>query len=80
METKRVYDLEERTYLFAKSCRVLIQKLSKSISNIEDGKQLVNLLVQLLLIILKPMKNLEIKILNTGLKLQEKRLKNQSFG
>ncbi len=41
METQRVYDLEERTYLFAKSYRVLIQKLPKSISNIEDGKQLV---------------------------------------
>lgn len=41
MENKKVYDLEERTYLFAKNCRLLIQKLSKTISNIEDGKQLV---------------------------------------
>lgn len=41
MENKKVYDLEERTYLFAKHCRFLIFKLPKTISNIEDGKQLV---------------------------------------
>ena len=41
MENKKVYDLEERTYLFAKHIRLLIQKLPKTISNIEDGKQLV---------------------------------------
>jgi len=41
MESQKVYNLEERTYLFAKDCRLLIQKLSKTISNIEDCKQLV---------------------------------------
>ena len=41
MENKKIYDLEERTYLFAKNCRLLIQTLPKTISNIEDGKQLV---------------------------------------
>jgi len=41
MENHKVYNLEERTYLFAKNCRLLIQKLSKTISNIEDCKQLV---------------------------------------
>ena len=41
MENKKVYDLEERTYLFAKNCRLLIQTLPKTISTIEDGKQLV---------------------------------------
>ncbi len=35
------YDLEERTYLFAKNCRIYVQKLPKTISNLEDGKQLV---------------------------------------
>lgn len=35
------FDLEERTYLFARDCRFYIQKLPKTISNIEDGKQLV---------------------------------------
>lgn len=32
------FDLEERTLLFAKDCRLYIQKLPKTISNIEDGK------------------------------------------
>lgn len=35
------FNLEERTFLFAKDCRLYIQKLPKTISNIEDGKQLV---------------------------------------
>ncbi|VXB22867.1 Four helix bundle protein [Flavobacterium sp. 9AF] len=35
------FDLEERTFLFAKDCRLYIQKLPKTISNIEDGKQLI---------------------------------------
>lgn len=41
MENNKVYNLEERTYLFAKNCRLLLQKLPKTISNIDDGKQLV---------------------------------------
>ncbi|GIQ59140.1 hypothetical protein Flavo103_22760 [Flavobacterium collinsii] len=35
------YDLEERTFLFAKECRNYIRSLPKTISNIEDGKQLL---------------------------------------
>ncbi len=35
------FDLEERTYLFARDCRLYIRKLPKTISNLEDGKQLV---------------------------------------
>lgn len=38
---EKVYDLEERTYLFANSCRLLVRELPKTISNIQDGKQLV---------------------------------------
>ena len=38
---EKPYNLEERTFLFAKECRIYIQKLPKTISNIEDGKQLV---------------------------------------
>lgn len=37
----KTYDLEERTYVFAKNCRLVVQKLVRTISNIEDGKQLV---------------------------------------
>jgi four helix bundle protein len=40
MENKKVYNLEERTYLFAKNCRLLIQKLPKTVSNVDDAKQL----------------------------------------
>jgi len=38
---EKPYDLEERTYLFAKNCRIYVRKLPKTISNLEDGKQLV---------------------------------------
>ena|SRR5690606_22393663 len=41
MEDKKIYDLEERTYMFAKNCRLLIQSLPKNLSNMEDGKQLI---------------------------------------
>lgn len=35
------YDLEERTYEFAKRCRDFVRKLPRTISNLEYGKQLV---------------------------------------
>ena len=38
---KPTYDLEERTYLFAKKVRILIKTLPRTIANIEDSKQLV---------------------------------------
>lgn len=41
MSSNKTYNLEERTYEFAKDCRFLVRKLSKTISNIEDGKQLI---------------------------------------
>ncbi|KKP53435.1 MAG: hypothetical protein UR46_C0034G0003 [Parcubacteria group bacterium GW2011_GWA1_33_6] len=37
------YDLEERTFQFAKRCRDFVKKLSRIIANIEDGKQLIRL-------------------------------------
>ncbi len=37
----RIYDLEQRTYLFAKNCRFFVKALPKSLSNIEDGRQLI---------------------------------------
>ncbi|KKP86121.1 MAG: hypothetical protein UR89_C0032G0004 [Candidatus Roizmanbacteria bacterium GW2011_GWA2_35_8] len=39
-ENKKVYDLEERTYNFAKNVRSFIKKLSRTITNIEDSAQL----------------------------------------
>ncbi len=38
---KKQYDLEERTLAFAKQVRILVQRLPKTISNVEDGKQLI---------------------------------------
>ncbi len=39
--SKGIYDLEERTFQFAKNVRRLVEKLPKTIANIEDGKQVV---------------------------------------
>ena len=39
--SKPVYDLEERTFQFAKAVRIFVKTLPKTIANIEDGKQLV---------------------------------------
>jgi len=38
---KKYYDLEERTFEFAKAVRIFIKKIPKTIGNIEDGKQVV---------------------------------------
>lgn len=37
----RKYDLEERTYEFARDCRLMVKQLKMDVSNIEDCKQLV---------------------------------------
>ena len=41
MTKNHTYNLEERTYIFAKECRLLVKKLPKTLSNVEDGKQLI---------------------------------------
>ena len=41
IQNSKQYDLEERTLKFAKDCRVFVRKLSKTIVNIEDSKQLI---------------------------------------
>ena len=38
---KPLYDLEERTFQFAKTVRLFVKTLPKTIANIEDGKQVV---------------------------------------
>ncbi len=40
-QNSKPYDLEERTLEFATNVRVFVKKLSKTLSNIEDIKQLV---------------------------------------
>ena len=39
--SKPIYDLEERTFKFAKDVRLFVSSLNKNISNIEDAKQLI---------------------------------------
>ncbi len=39
--SKPVYDLEERTFQFAKEVRIFVKTLPKTIANIEDGKHLI---------------------------------------
>ena len=39
--SKPVYDLEERTFQFAKAVRLFVKTLPKTIANVEDIKQLV---------------------------------------
>ena len=41
MGSDKIYNLEDRTFLFARDCRFLVRDLKKTITNIEDGKQLV---------------------------------------
>lgn len=41
IENKKQYDLEERTFEFAKRVRMFIKSLPKTIANIEDGKQVI---------------------------------------
>ncbi len=40
-QNSKPYDLEERTFQFAKAVRIFVKTLPKTIANIEDGKQLV---------------------------------------
>ena len=40
-QVKPIYDLEERTYQFAKNVRFFVKTLPKTIGNIEDGKQVI---------------------------------------
>ncbi|MFA5051384.1 MAG: four helix bundle protein [Patescibacteria group bacterium] len=41
MENSKQYDLEDRTFNFAKRTRDFVKNLPKTISNIEYGKQLI---------------------------------------
>jgi four helix bundle protein len=39
--SQKVYDLEERTYLFAWQVRQFVKRMPRTLGNFEDGKQLV---------------------------------------
>ena len=37
----KTYDLEDRTFAFAKKVRAFVKKLPKTTANVEDGKQVI---------------------------------------
>jgi four helix bundle protein len=39
--SRPIYDLEDRTFQFARAVRFFIKKLPKTIANFEDGKQII---------------------------------------
>jgi len=41
VQNSKPYDLEERTFRFAKQCRIPVKLLPRTVGNIEDGKQLI---------------------------------------
>lgn len=41
IQISKQYDLEERTLRFAKNVRAFVKRLSKTVANGEDGKQLI---------------------------------------
>ncbi len=41
MQKSKPYDLEERTFLFAKDVRIFVKTLPKTTANIEDSRQLI---------------------------------------
>jgi four helix bundle protein len=40
-ENPKRFDLEDRTYAFAKSCRAFFRTLTKTVGNLEDRRQLI---------------------------------------
>ncbi len=40
-QNKPIYDLEERTFQFAKQVRIWVKLLPKTVANLEDSKQLI---------------------------------------
>jgi len=41
MQNSKRYDLEERTFAFAKRVRAFVKRLPKTTANIEDGRQVI---------------------------------------
>ena len=41
IQSSKQYDLEDRTFAFARDVRQFVKRLKQTIANIEDGKQLI---------------------------------------
>jgi four helix bundle protein len=40
-QNSKLYDLEDRTFAFARNVRAFVKELPKTMANIEDGKQVI---------------------------------------
>jgi len=80
MTTEKVYDLEQRTYHFAKNCRQVVSLLSKSVSNIEDSKQLIRSSGSIAANYIEANENLGEMILSLDWRLPEKKQKKVLCG
>lgn len=79
MPNAKIYDLEKRTYLFARNCGLLISKLPKTLSNIEDGKQLIRSSGSVAANYIEANENLGEKDLRFRLKISRKEAKESSL-
>ena len=41
IQNSKQYDLEDRTYVFARDVRAFVKGLKRTIANVEDGRQLI---------------------------------------
>ncbi|MGB6267458.1 MAG: four helix bundle protein [Olleya sp.] len=80
MSGNKTFNLEDRTFEFARDCRFLVRDLSKTISNIEDGKQLVKSSGSVGANYIEGNEKLNEKDLKFRIKYQEKKLKKANIG
>ncbi|SCY47955.1 four helix bundle protein [Flavobacterium caeni] len=73
------YNLEERTFLFAKNCRQYIRTLPKTVSNIEDAKQLTRSSGSIGANYIEANENLGIKDFKMHLRIARKEAKETRF-
>ena len=64
-KNSKLYDLEDRTFLFAKKVRAFVKELPKTLANIEDGKQVIKSSGSVGANYTCPVKQLEIKMYYT---------------
>ena len=78
-KNNKVYDLEERTFLFAQAVRKFIKKLPKTVSNYEDSKQLARASASVGANYIEANENLGTKDFNLHIKISKKESKESRF-
>jgi hypothetical protein len=74
------YDLEDRTFEFARGCRFLIRKLRKDLINVEDFRQLIRSSGSVGVNYIEANEALSKKIFCIELKFAERNRKNLNIG